>query len=31
MEYFCDKTILVTKFEILDIYFKTKVVDGVLG
>jgi hypothetical protein len=31
MEYIHDKIILVTKFEILNIYFKTKVVDGILG
>jgi hypothetical protein len=27
----CDKTILVIEFENLNIYFKTKVVDGILG
>jgi hypothetical protein len=31
MEYIHDKIIPITKFEILDIYFKTKVVDGILG
>jgi hypothetical protein len=31
MEYIRDKIILVTKFENLDIYFKTRVVDGILG
>ncbi len=31
MEYICDKIILVTKFENLNIYFKTKVMDGILG
>jgi len=32
MEYICDKIIHVTKFEkIADIYFKTKVVGGILG
>ncbi len=31
MEYICDQIIVVTKFENLIIYFKTKVVDGVLG
>jgi hypothetical protein len=31
MEYIHDKMIHVTKFEFLNIYFKTKVVDGVLG
>jgi hypothetical protein len=28
MEYICDKIILVTKYEKLKIYFKTKVVGG---
>jgi hypothetical protein len=27
----CDKTILVIEFEILNIYFKTSVVDGIIG
>jgi hypothetical protein len=31
MEYICDKIILFRKFENLNIYFKTKVVDGILG
>ncbi len=31
MEYICDKIIFVTKFEILNIYFKTKVVNKILG
>jgi hypothetical protein len=31
MEYICDQMIPITKFEILIIYFKTEVVDGVLG
>jgi hypothetical protein len=31
MEYIHDKIICVTKFEILNIYFKTRVVDGILG
>jgi NADPH-dependent 7-cyano-7-deazaguanine reductase QueF len=31
MEYICDKIIHVTKFEILNIYFKTRVVDGIIG
>ncbi len=31
MEYICDKIILVTKFEKLNIYFKTKAVSGILG
>jgi hypothetical protein len=31
MEYICDKIILVIEFEILNIYFKTRVVDGILG
>ncbi len=31
MEYIYDKIILVRKFEKLNIYFKTKVVDGILG
>jgi hypothetical protein len=31
MEYICDKIILVTKFKILNIYFKTRVVDGIIG
>jgi hypothetical protein len=31
MEYICDKIIFVIKFEKLNIYFKTKVVDGILG
>jgi hypothetical protein len=31
MKYTCDKIIFVTKFKILNIYFKTKVVDGILG
>jgi hypothetical protein len=31
MEYIYDKIIPITKFEILNIYFKTRVVDGILG
>jgi hypothetical protein len=31
MEYICDKIIPTTKFEILNIHFKTRVVDGILG
>jgi hypothetical protein len=31
MEYICDKIILVTKFENLNVYFKIRVVDGLLG
>jgi hypothetical protein len=30
MEYICDKIILIIEFENLNIYFKTKVVDGIL-
>jgi hypothetical protein len=30
-EKICDKIILVTKFEILNLYFKTEVVNGILG
>jgi hypothetical protein len=31
MEYICDKIIAITKFEILNMYFKTKAVDGIFG
>jgi hypothetical protein len=31
MEYIHDKIIPITKFEILNIYFKIRVVDGILG
>jgi hypothetical protein len=31
MEYIYDKIIHITKLEILNIYFKTKVLDGILG
>jgi hypothetical protein len=31
LEYIHDKIIPITKFEILIIYFKTKVVDGIIG
>jgi hypothetical protein len=31
LEYIHDKIILVTNIEILNIYFKTKVVDGIFG
>jgi hypothetical protein len=31
MEYICDKIIPITKFEILNIYFETRVVDKILG
>jgi hypothetical protein len=30
MEYIHDKIIPITEFEIFNIYFKTKVVDGIL-
>jgi len=30
MEYIRDKIILIIEFEILNIYFKTRVVDGIL-
>ncbi len=30
MEYICDKIILVIEFEILNVYFKTQVVDGII-
>jgi hypothetical protein len=30
MEYIHDKIILIIEFEILNIYFKTRVVDGIL-
>jgi len=30
MKYICDKIIFVTRFENLNIYFKTTVVDGIL-
>jgi hypothetical protein len=31
MEYICDKIIFVIEFENLNIYFKTRVVEGILG
>jgi hypothetical protein len=31
MEHICDKIILVIEFENLNIYFKTRVVHGILG
>jgi hypothetical protein len=31
MEYIRDKIILVAQFENLDIYFKTRVMDGIIG
>jgi hypothetical protein len=31
MEYICDKITHIVEFKILNIYFKTKVVDGILG
>jgi hypothetical protein len=31
MEHICDKIVPITKFEILNIYFKTMVVEGILG
>jgi hypothetical protein len=31
MEYIHDKIILVIKFEILNIYFKIRVKDGIIG
>jgi hypothetical protein len=31
MEYICDQIILVTKFENLNMFLKSKVVDGILG
>jgi hypothetical protein len=31
MKYICDKIIFIAKFEILNIYFKIKVLDGILG
>jgi hypothetical protein len=31
MEYICDKIIPIIELEILNIYFKTRVVDGILG
>jgi hypothetical protein len=31
MEYIHDKIIPIIEFEILNIYFKTKVVDGIFG
>jgi hypothetical protein len=31
MEYIHDKIIPITKFEILNTYFKTRVMDGILG
>jgi hypothetical protein len=31
MEYICDKIIFVMEFDILNIYFKIKVVDGIFG
>jgi hypothetical protein len=31
MEYICDQIIPITKFENLNIYFKTRVADGIIG
>jgi hypothetical protein len=31
MEYICDQIILVIEFENLNMYFKSRVVDGILG
>jgi hypothetical protein len=31
MEYICDQIIPVAKFEKLNMYLKSKVVDGILG
>jgi hypothetical protein len=31
MEYICDQIILVVEFEILNIYFKIRVINGLLG
>jgi hypothetical protein len=31
MEFICDQIILATEFEILNMYLKGKVVDGILG
>jgi hypothetical protein len=31
MEYVCDQIIFVIEFENLNMYFKSKVVDGILG
>jgi hypothetical protein len=31
MEFICDQIIFIIEFENLNIYFKTKVVDGILG
>jgi hypothetical protein len=31
MEYICDKIIFITEFENSNIYFKTRVVNGILG
>jgi hypothetical protein len=31
MEYNCDEIILITKFENLNMYFKSRIVDGILG
>jgi hypothetical protein len=31
IEYICDKIISIIEFENLNIYFKTKVVNGILG
>jgi hypothetical protein len=31
IEYICEKIILILKFENLNIYFKIKVVNGILG
>jgi len=30
IKYICDKVILVIEFEILNIYFKTRVVNGII-
>jgi hypothetical protein len=31
MEYICDKIIHIIKFEKMHIYFKTRVVNGIIG
>jgi hypothetical protein len=31
MEYNCDQIILITEFENLNMYLKSRVVDGILG
>jgi hypothetical protein len=31
MEYICDQIIPITKFEILNMYLNSRVIDGILG